>query len=102
MTKNKRLEAAQVANEKRKNGENLLASNLKSLIMYVLPISGSVDPPSRYSTRPAIEERLGTLEKSWWEYIPEVIIEDTQEDEVAVVELAVEVNADGKFLMETI
>ena len=46
MTKNKRLEAAQAANEKRKKGENLRASDLKSVIMYVLPIAGSVDSPS--------------------------------------------------------
>lgn len=39
--KNTTLEAAHVANEKKKKGEPLLVSDSKSIIMFMLPISGS-------------------------------------------------------------
>ena len=67
----KRLVDSQRINEKRMKGEELKAGDLKILIMYILPASGSSDAPSRYTTRPAIEARLAQLEKSWREYIPE-------------------------------
>ena len=104
LTKNKRLEAARVANEKRIKGEALLASDLKNIIMFVLPLTGSSDAPSQYTTRPMIEERLTRLEKSWWEYIPDVVAVEinNNEDNIEVDALAVEVDEEGEILMEDI
>ena len=103
-TKNKRLEAARVANEKRMKGEVLRASDLKNVIMFVLPLTGATEAPSQYTTRPMIEERLARLEKSWWEYIPDVIAVEINEDEddTEDVALAVEVDEEGEILMEDI
>ena len=54
---------------------------LKNIIMFVLPISGSDEAPLQYATRPHIEERLARLEKSWWEYIPDVLAMEINEEE---------------------
>ena len=103
-TKNKRLEAARVANEKRIKGEALRASDLKNVIMFVLPLTGATEAPSQYQTRPMIEERLNRLEKSWWEYIPDVIAMEINdhEDNIEVDALAVEVDEEYEILMEDI
>ena len=103
-TKNKRLEAARVANEKRMKGEVLRASDLKNVIMFVLPLTGATEAPSQYTTRPLIEERLARLEKGWWEYIPDVIAVEINEDEDDSEDaaLAVEVDEKGEILMEDV
>ena len=93
-----------MANEKRIKGEALLASDLKNIIMFVLPLTGSSDAPSQYTTRPMIEERLTRLEKSWWEYIPDVVAVEinNNEDNIEVDALAVEVDEEGEILMEDV
>ena len=99
-TKNKRLEAARVANERR----SMCASDLKNVIMFVLLLTGATEAPSQYTTRPMIEERLARLEKSWWEYIPDVIAVEINEDEDDSEDaaLAVEVDEEGEILMEDV
>ena len=93
-----------MANEKIIKGEALRASDLKNVIMFVLPLTGATEAPSQYSTRPMIEERLNRLEKSWWEYIPDVIAMEINdhEDNIEVDALAVEVDEEGEILMEDI
>jgi len=51
-TKNKRLEAARVANKKIMKGEALRASDLKNIIMFVLPLSGATEAPSQICNTP--------------------------------------------------
>ena len=72
--------------------------------MFVLPLSGATEALSQYTTRPWIEERLAQLEKSWWEYIPDVIAVEINEneDDIEVDALAVEVDEEGEILMEDI
>ena len=48
--------------------------------MYILPASGASDAPSQYAIRLLIKVRLSTLEKSWWEYIPDVIAQVEEEE----------------------
>ena len=51
-----------------------------------------------------IEDRLNRLEKSWWEYIPDVIAMEINdhEDNIEVDALAVEVDEEYEILMEDI
>ena len=83
----------------------MLVSDLKNIIMFVLPISGSAEAPSQYTTRPHIEERLARLEMSWWEYNPDVLaveINKEEEDDDEVDALAVEMDENDEILMENI
>ena len=61
---------ARKVNNKRLKGEPLNGADLKAVIKYVLPTSGSKEAPSRFTTRRAIEDKLKSLERKWWEYIP--------------------------------
>ena len=56
-------------------------SGLNYIVMYVLPVSESSNAPSKYATFPLIVTRLATLEKSWWEYIPDVIAQAEEEED---------------------
>ena len=62
------MEAQQV-NEKKLCGEILTAKDMKVVIMFVLPVSRASEAPSRFKNKEQVAERLGNLEKPWWEYI---------------------------------
>ena len=89
-TKNKRLADAQVVRGKHERGEKLSAADLKTIVMYVLPLSKSTDAPSRYSTKDQCLRRLEELPNPWWTYVEEIAagVEDNDpidEDEVGGV-----------------
>ena len=50
-SKNKRLAEAQVVRRKHERGEKLTAADLKTIVMYVLPVAKCTDAPSRYTTK---------------------------------------------------
>ena len=90
-TQNKRLTDAQVVRGKHERGEKLSAADLKTIVMYVLPLSKSTDAPSRYSTKEQCVRRLEELPNPWWTYVEEMAPEDEdtdpiEEDEVGEVE----------------
>ena len=81
-TQNKRLADAQVVRGKHERGEKLSAADLKTIVMYVLPLSKSTDAPSRYSTKDQCLRRLEELPNPWWTYVEEMAPEDeAPEDE---------------------
>ena len=62
---NKKFRDAHKVNLKRLKGEQLMVSDLNSVIKYVLAVSGSSDKPSQYSTEALIKVRLTELDKDW-------------------------------------
>ena len=85
-TQNKRLADAQVVRGKHERGEKLSAADLKTIVMYVLPLSKSTDAPSRYSTKDQCVRRLEELPNPWWTYIEEMapgdeVTESIEEEE---------------------
>ena len=68
-TKLKREQEAQEALHKFTQGERMLLTDWKKVVMYVLPKTGSTEAPSKYNTMAKIQERLNQLEKPWHEYI---------------------------------
>mmetsp|Transcript_7811 Transcript_7811/g.9091 ORF Transcript_7811/g.9091 Transcript_7811/m.9091 type:complete len:92 (+) Transcript_7811:2040-2315(+) len=59
------MDEAQEAVEKQKKREKLMIKDYKAIIACVLPLSGSNDAPSYYSTIPKIKERLELLPLHW-------------------------------------
>ena len=74
---------AQKVNMMRLRGEKLGVKDLKAIIMFVIPASGSTEAPSLFNTRHKMMERLSLLEKDWWEYLPEPELEQPNNDSAA-------------------
>ena len=84
-TQNKRLAEAQVVRGKHERGEKLSAADLKTMVVYVLPLTKATDAPSRYSTKDQCVQRLEELPNPWWTYV-EVTAARPDNDEVGEVE----------------
>ena len=64
----KKMDAAQSAADKYAKSEKLNGNDLKAIIACVLPLSGSDDKPSYFTTKPKINERLEKLPQHWSKY----------------------------------
>lgn len=69
-----------MAKEKYSNGDIVLAEDLESVIMYVLPVAKCTDTPSQYTPKPKVIERLYQVDKQCSEYIPKEIDEVIEDD----------------------
>ena len=69
---NKILVDAHVLRGKNERGDRLTGADLKTIVMYVLPLTKSTDAPSRYSTKDQCVRRLEELPNPWWTYVEEI------------------------------
>ena len=62
------MDAARSAADKYAKSEKLNGNDLKAIIACVLPLLGSDDKPSYFTTKPKINERLEKLPQHWSKY----------------------------------
>ena len=86
-THNKRFIEAQVVRGKHERGEKLTAVDLKTIVMYVLPLTKSTDAPSRYSTKDQSVKRLEELPNPWWTYVEVVAAGGEDNDDIDIDEV---------------